>query len=214
MSGMEETSPLTKQKIQAAALAEFLDKGFLGASLRQIVKNAGVTTGAFYGYFSSKEALFASIVEPHAAALMGRFMEAQTSFAELPETEQPGHMGQESADYVHWMVDYICQNHEPVKLLLTKAEGTSYEHFVHNMVEVEVEYTLRYMEVLRRLGQNVPELSRSLCHIIASGMFNGMFEIVVHDMPREQAMRDVDQFRAFYTSGWLALMQSGRDGQT
>ena len=214
MSGMEETSPLTKQKIQAAALAEFLDKGFLGASLRQIVKNAGVTTGAFYGYFSSKEALFASIVEPHAAALMGRFMEAQTSFAELPETEQPGHMGQESADYVHWMVDYICQNHEPVKLLLTKAEGTSYEHFVHNMVEVEVEYTLRYMEVLRRLGQNVPELSRSLCHIIASGMFNGMFEIVVHDMPREQAMRDVDQFRAFYTSGWLALMQNGRDSQT
>ena len=211
---MEETSPLTKQKIQAAALAEFLDKGFLGASLRQIVKNAGVTTGAFYGYFSSKEALFASIVEPHAAALMGRFMEAQTSFAELPETEQPGHMGQESADYVHWMVDYICQNHEPVKLLLTKAEGTSYEHFVHNMVEVEVEYTLRYMEVLRRLGQNVPELSRSLCHIIASGMFNGLFEIVVHDMPREQAMRDVDQFRAFYTSGWLALMQNGRDGQT
>ena len=211
---MEETSPLTKQKIQAAALAEFLDKGFLGASLRQIVKNAGVTTGAFYGYFSSKEALFASIVEPHAAALMGRFMEAQTSFAELPETEQPGHMGQESADYVQWMVDYICQHHEPVKLLLTKAEGTSYEHFVHNMVEVEVEYTLRYMEVLRRLGQNVPELSRSLCHIIASGMFNGMFEIVVHDMPREQAMRDVDQFRAFYTSGWLALMQNGRDGQT
>ena len=211
---MEETSPLTKQKIQAAALAEFLDKGFLGASLRQIVKNAGVTTGAFYGYFSSKEALFASIVEPHAAALMGRFMEAQTSFAELPETEQPGHMGQESADYVHWMVDYICQHHEPVKLLLTKAEGTSYEHFVHNMVEVEVEYTLRYMEVLRRLGQNVPELSRSLCHIIASGMFNGLFEIVVHDMPREQAMRDVDQFRAFYTSGWLALMQNGRDGQT
>ena len=214
MPGMEEASPLTKQKIQAAALAEFLDKGFLGASLRQIVKNAGVTTGAFYGYFSSKEALFASIVEPHAAALMGRFMEAQTSFAELPETEQPGHMGQESADYVHWMVDYICQNHEPVKLLLTKAEGTSYEHFVHNMVEVEVEYTLRYMEVLRRLGQNVPELSRSLCHIIASGMFNGLFEIVVHDMPREQAMRDVDQFRAFYTSGWLALMQNGRDSQT
>ena len=206
MPGMEETSPLTKQKIQAAALAEFLDKGFLGASLRQIVKNAGVTTGAFYGYFSSKEALFASIVEPHAAALMGRFMEAQTSFAELPETEQPGHMGQESADYVHWMVDYICQNHEPVKLLLTKAEGTSYEHFVHNMVEVEVEYTLRYMDVLRRLGREVPELSQSLCHIIASGMFNGLFEIVVHDMPKEQALRDVEQFRTFYTGGWLKLM--------
>ena len=202
---MEERSTATLEKIQQAALAEFLDKGFLGASLRQIVKNAGVTTGAFYGYFSSKEALFNAIVEPHAAALMGRFMEAQTTFAELPEKEQPEHMGLEGR-CVDWMVDYICAHREPVKLLLCCAEGTSYEHFVHNMVEVEVEYTQRYMEVLRRLGRDIPVLDKSLCHIIASGMFNGIFEIVVHDMPRDQAMRDVDQLRAFYTAGWSKLM--------
>ena len=127
---MEEKSTATLEKIQRAAIEEFSEKGFQGASLRQIVKQAGVTTGAFYGYFSSKEALFASIVEPHAAALMGRFMEAQTSFAELPEQEQPEHMGLESSQCVHWMVDYICDHREQVKLLLCKAEGTSYEHFV------------------------------------------------------------------------------------
>ena len=203
---MEEKSTATLEKLQEAALAEFLDKGFLGASLRQIVKNAGVTTGAFYGYFSSKEALFTAIVEPHASMLMSRFMEAQTTFADLPEEEQPKHMGVESRDHVAWMVGYICQHREPVKLLLCCAEGTSYEHFVHNMVEVEVEYTLQYMEVLRRLGKDIPELDKSLCHIIASGMFNGIFEIVVHDMPREQALRDVDQLRDFYTAGWLKLM--------
>ncbi len=203
---MEEKSSDTLEKIQQAALEEFSEKGFLGASLRQIVKNAGVTTGAFYGYFSSKEALFASLVEPHAAALMGRFMEAQTGFAELPEQEQPAHMGEASGDYVDWMVDYICEHREPVNLLLCRAEGTSYEHFVHNMVEVEVEYTLKYMEVLRRLGKDIPQLDQSHCHIIASGMFNGLFEIVIHDMPREQAHRDVTQFRTFYTAGWLELM--------
>ena len=198
---MVESSSATLEKIQQAALTEFLDKGFLSASLRQIVKNAGVTTGAFYGYFSCKEALFASIVEPHAAALMGRFMEAQTSFAGRPEAEQPEHMGEDSESCLDWMVDYICQNREPVKLLLCRAEGTGYESFVHNMVEVEVEYTLRYMEVLRRLGRRVPTLSRSLCHIIASGMFNGLFEVVIHDMPYEQALRDVKQLRAFYGGG-------------
>lgn len=203
---MEEKSNGTLEKIHEAAMAEFLDKGFQGASLRQIVKNAGVTTGAFYGYFSSKEALFASIVEPHAAALMGRFMEAQTSFSELPEQEQPEHMGLESSQCVHWMVDYICDHREPVKLLLTRSEGTSYEHFVHNMVEMEVEYTLQYIEVLRRLGKDIPMLDKSLCHIIASGMMSGIFEIVIHDMPREQALRDVDQLRDFYTAGWLKLM--------
>ena len=203
---MEEKSTATLEKIQQAAMEEFSEKGFQGASLRQIVKQAGVTTGAFYGYFSSKEALFASIVEPHAAALMGRFMEAQTSFAEMPEKEQPEHMGLESSQCVHWMVDYICDHREPVKLLLCKAEGTSYEHFVHNMVEVEVEYTLQYLEVLHRLGHESPQLDAQLCHIIASGMFNGIFEIVVHDMPKEQAMRYVDQLRDFYTAGWLKLI--------
>ena len=203
---MEEKSSATLETILRTAIEEFTEKGFLGASLRQIVKKAGVTTGAFYGYFSSKEALFTAIVEPHAAALMGRFMEAQTSFAELPEAEQPSHMGIESSAYIHWMVEYICLHREPAKLLLCRSEGTSYEHFVHTMVEVEVEYTMKYMEVLRRLGQDIPKLDEQMCHIIASGMFNGIFEIVAHDMPKDKALRYVDQLRDFYTAGWLKLM--------
>ena len=203
---MESKTPDTLEKIQQAALDEFSEKGFLGASLRQIVKHAGVTTGAFYGYFSSKEALFASIVEPHAAILMSKYIDAHISFAELPAEEQPEHMGVESGSYIHWMVDYICQHREPVKLLLCKAEGTGYENFVHNMVEVEVESTLEYMETLHSLGYHFLALNRSLCHIIASGMLGGIFEIVIHDMPREQAMRDVEQLREFYTAGWLKLM--------
>ena len=73
-------------------------------------------------------------------------------------------------------------------------------------VEVEVEYTMKYIEVLRRLGQDIPDLDEQMCHIIASGMFNGVFEIVVHDMPGDKALRYVDQLRDFYTAGWLKLM--------
>ena len=204
---MQDTSNLTLNKIQQAAIDEFLEKGFRGASLRQIVKHAGVTTGAFYGYFSSKEALFASIVEPHAQAIMANFMEAQLRFADLPKNEQPSHMGIESSSCIDWMVDYICEHRDPIKLLLSKAEGTSYENFVHNIVEVEVEYTLKYMDVLRELGYTVPRLDKTLCHIIASGMFGGIFEVVIHDIPKKQAMRDAGQLRAFYTAGWLALIE-------
>lgn len=62
------------------------------------------------------------------------------------------------------------------------------------------------METLCRLGYSIPELSPSLCHIIASGMLGGLVEIVVHDIPQEQALRDVEQLREFYTAGWLKLM--------
>ena len=203
---MGQDALTTRDQIQRAAIREFWEKGFRGASLRQIVKNAGVTTGAFYGYFSSKEALFASIVEPHAAAIMGRFMEAQTSFAELPEAEQPSHMGLESSACVDWMVDYMYQHMEPVRLLLGCAEGTYDEHFVPKLVGVGGEYTERAIQVLRNLGRDVPALDAQLCHIIASGMFNAIFEVVVHEMPYDQARQYIRQLRAFYTAGWYQLM--------
>ncbi|MFQ7355450.1 MAG: TetR/AcrR family transcriptional regulator [Coprococcus phoceensis] len=41
----------------------FWKKGFQAASFRNIVKNAGVTTGAFYGYYKSKEELFEALVK-------------------------------------------------------------------------------------------------------------------------------------------------------
>lgn len=203
---MGEGEQNTLERIHCAAMAEFLEKGFRDASLRQIVKNAGVTTGAFYGYFSSKEALFTSIVEPHAAAVMGRFMIAQTEFAELPREQQPAHMGKESGECVEWMIDYVYDHYRPFKLLICCSDGTPYENFVHNMVEIEVEYTFRYMEVLKSLGHQVPELDKELCHMIASGMFEGMFEIVRHDMPKARAKRFIDQLREFSTAGWMKIM--------
>lgn len=203
---MSETEQTTLELIHAAAREEFLEKGFRSASLRNIVKMAGVTTGAFYGYFSSKEALFASIVEPHAAAVMGKFMTAQTNFAELPEEEQPEHMGKESADCVSWMIEYMYNHYEDFKILICCSEGTSYESFIHSMVEVEVEYTLRYVEVLKKLGNEVSELDRDLCHMIASGMFEGVFEVIRHDMPKERAKVFVARLCEFYTAGWMKIM--------
>ena len=42
---------------------EFLEKGYMKASLRNICKEAGVTTGALYFFFKDKEDLFAALVE-------------------------------------------------------------------------------------------------------------------------------------------------------
>ena len=50
-------------KILDCAKAEFLEKGYMNASLRQICANAGVTTGALYKRYSGKEALFNALVQ-------------------------------------------------------------------------------------------------------------------------------------------------------
>ena len=203
--GKQANGLLTQQKMLRAAVALFLEKGYGKTTTAEIAEAAGMAQSSFFRAFSSKEALFASIVEPHAKALMSRFMDAQLSFAKLPEKEKITHVGVESGSCLRWMVDYICEHREPVQLLICGADGTDYENFIHNMVEVEVESTMQYVETLRSLGYEGHELSHSLCHIIASGMLGGIFEIVIHDMPKEEAMRDVEQLREFYTAGWLKL---------
>ena len=47
---MKQQEETTLERIRRAAMKEFQEKDFLSASLRRIVKAAGVTTGAFYGW--------------------------------------------------------------------------------------------------------------------------------------------------------------------
>ncbi|HYE44736.1 MAG TPA: TetR/AcrR family transcriptional regulator [Caulobacter sp.] len=50
-------------EIVAAALAVFSEKGFAGAKLDEIARRAGVSKGALYLYFETKEELFHAVVK-------------------------------------------------------------------------------------------------------------------------------------------------------
>lgn len=55
----------TQELILETALKHFLKEGYAGASLRKIVKDAGLTTGAFYKYYPTKEKLFNALIDPY-----------------------------------------------------------------------------------------------------------------------------------------------------
>ena len=55
----------TQKNILDTARKHFLKDGLTGASLRNIVKDAGLTTGAFYKYYPTKEALFDALTDPY-----------------------------------------------------------------------------------------------------------------------------------------------------
>ena len=96
---MNKKEQTTLNRIFSAALQEFLEKGYQSASLRNIVKMAGVTTGAFYGYYKSKEELFEALVGKHYNFLLDRFCKAQKEFAETSPEEQPDKLTSTSGFY-------------------------------------------------------------------------------------------------------------------
>ena len=104
---MNESSGGTREQILLAAKAEFLEKGFQHASLRNIVKTAGVTTGAMYGYYDSKEGLFDALVRECYEHVMGEFRGALMAFAELSIEQQPENMGAVSRRCMREMLLYM-----------------------------------------------------------------------------------------------------------
>ena len=196
----------TLESIHRAAKAEFLERGFQSASLRNIVKTAGMTTGAFYGYYKSKEGLFEALVSEHYDFILNRFQAAQREFAALPHEQQPEHLSNISGLSMFDMLHYAYLHLDEFKLILCCSEGTRFAGLIDEMVEIEVTATHAYQKVLAELGRPSPRIDPQLEHILITGMFNAFFELVIHEMPLSDAENYLHEMRAFYTAGWMKIM--------
>lgn len=203
---MSETERTTLELIHCAAKKEFLEKGYKSASLRNIVKAAGVTTGAFYGYYDSKESLFEALVGKQYETFMNCYRKAQEDFAKLPPEQQPDNMGEISGQCMHDMLLYAYDNLETFKMLLCCSEGTRFASMIDEMAEIESKSTHDYQAVLESLGSPSPQIDPQLEHILITGMFNAFFELIIHEMPLDKAEKYLIGLREFYTAGWMKIM--------
>lgn len=203
---MSEIEKRTLELIHTAAQAEFREKGFKSASLRNIVKTAGVTTGAFYGYYKSKEELFDALVGKQYVTFMGKYKETQEAFTRLSPEDQKAGMGVQSGECMDWMTNYAYENMDAFKLILCCSEGTKYENMVHEMVEIEIKATHAFGKILEGLGVPKYHVDPQLEHMLISGLFSAFFEMIIHDVPYDKAKEYVRELRAFHTAGWQKIM--------
>lgn len=204
---MEQTSSSTLERSHLAAKAEFLEKGYQAASLRNIVKNAGVTTGAFYGYYDSKEALFAALVDESYQYLMDTYRKSTTEFERLSAGQQTMQMERSvGKSCMQELLVYMMAHRDAFHLILLCSEGTPYATLIDDLVTLEATATERYCEMLRHSGKQVPIIDKRLEHILLTGMLSTYFEMIIHDISLEDAARYLVELNAFYTAGWLKIM--------
>jgi AcrR family transcriptional regulator len=77
----EEQKALTRRRLLDAAEVVFAKRGFHGASVDEIAREAGATTGALYSNFSGKEDLFLALFERSAQADVRDYAEVSTTQA-------------------------------------------------------------------------------------------------------------------------------------
>ena len=186
---MAKQKPGVSDRVLECAKEEFLSKGFLDASLRTIAQEAGTSTGSIYTRFGDKEGLFRAIVEPVVDEFRAMFREIQESFHQLDGETQPAEMGRYTA-------------RQQVHLVAGGVHGTRFACFLDELVDIEVEYTYRYMEVIGCESVKSGQVTEEFIHIIVTAYFNGMFEVVRHNMDRAAAHRYVKMLNDYHMAGF------------
>ena len=193
-------------KIIAAAVREFTEYGFENASMRRIASEVGLTVGALYRHFPNKEEMFAALVEPTINELMSKYREFCEQGYEVMKCGDVQQLWNESESETKWLMSFIYDHFDVFKLLVCRSQGTRFESFVHDMALLEERSTLDYFERMKQYNMTVNELSQQEFHMLVTANVSALFEAVIHDFSREEAMHYAETLDAFFSAGWKKIL--------
>jgi AcrR family transcriptional regulator len=144
--------PNAKDALVAAARAEFAKRGLRGARIEDITAACGLSKGAFYLHFKSKEALFGNLVDAFTVQMgtcagqrdseMASFLAEEGAvtrrdFAELTPRYRRFLEMETSGDLR--ILELIWDYRDVVGVLLRGAQGTRFEGTIWEMTDREVD---------------------------------------------------------------------------
>ncbi|MBR1613160.1 MAG: TetR/AcrR family transcriptional regulator [Succinivibrio sp.] len=198
----------SKELIIKHGIKEFLERGFKSASLRSIVKKAGLTTGAFYNYYSSKEELFNELVDPyerHFINVVEKSCDDAIASAKndnVLETYEKV-TGAASSE----LFSYVYDHYDNYLLLLSSSDFTEHSNFLNKLVKVVCKKLIAYKRICQKAGLSNDDRTLDIkgLEAIVYSEFKTVFSIVLEEKKKELGVNRMNCAKHFYTSGWKDL---------
>ena len=176
-----------RQALLDAALTEFAAKGFVAARMEDIARHAGLSKGALYLYFSSKEDLFKALLESKATPILEQ-LEAKLA--------QSSGVEEAIKAFAAFAPTLIRSTPMPSLIKILIGEGNQFPDITDFYRHIVIE---RALSSLARLfaeasdvdtgGTDEPELAARL--LVAPLMLGAVWEILYGD--RQEARIDLDK---------------------
>ena len=201
-----EQDKQTKQNLIECAKKEFIEKGYMKASLRTICKNAGVTTGALYFFFEDKDALFQSVVERPIQEL---FFVLKNHFSQELQGFDP-EMGNLEDDFkaVLGILATAYKYKEEFELVLNRAQGSQYENIVDDIVELIYQH---YLEIYWRMkkyrsARQLKQEDKFIVHWMAHDHIDMFIHLLTHCKDEKDARKQAKNMFNYMIGGWRATI--------
>lgn len=198
----------TKEKILEYAKKEFLQKGFKNASLRNISKNAGVTTGAIYGYFKDKDSIFIELVIDFMEGLKNLIIEIEGSEMEsdMLDLFATKESRSDMVNIHNKYINYLYDNIEAAKLIILCADGSSAENFIEQITSFLTELDKKRLNKINISNKKV-DVEEFVIHMLVKFYITSICELIEHDIKREDALRYITKLSTFLFAGWAEILK-------
>ncbi len=159
----------------------------------------------FISTIRRRKCFFDALTDPYVEHIYEIYDGILAEFVELSADEQTRNMSGTSSDGMDQMIDYIYDHYDNFRLLLKCGDSGKFEDFIHNMVEREVEASQKYMKTMCDAGIEFPAVSKSLMHMIYTGFFSSVLQIIEHDMDRGTAKKKCISVKGI-SNWWLGAI--------
>lgn len=176
-----------------SAEAVFFARGYAGATMSDIARHAGISTGNLYRYFENKDALFYTVVTD---GFVEAFLErVRRRVRSLAASEDLAHLGHAAHAREKDLLDFWIEHRRRVVILLEGAAGTRYEGFAAQFADELVALTSSKLRGDRGGHRLRPVVRFTLEHLFA-GTVRSIGAMLRHNTT-ESAIREA--FRAFWS---------------
>lgn len=200
--------PNARASLISAARAEFVKKGLRGARIEDITAACGLSKGAFYLHFSSKEALFGEVVgtvkERLDTLAQERLEQMEHCYAEHGHLSAKD-LAERSERYERLVqletaldlraLELMWDYRDVMHVLLRGSQGTDFESMFSVMVDAEVERVAADFRRLSGSKASRPDVSPTLFGTVIVGTYS----LLVQQMSRMQEKPDL--------AGWARGLQ-------
>ncbi len=191
----------THERILESAAKRFVENGFAGASIREICKEAGVTNGAFYAHFESKEDLFGKLVEPAVSGLGELYGNETSRYMKVRSSEDVLKCLDFAFSTDRAVIHYIYEHEDAFRLLLTASNGTSYEQFANQIVEDEKIGTMAFFELCKPFVSRPESMTANIAAQASSIVVSTIFDCLLSGKTEEEAVLEIQLVSEFCIAG-------------
>lgn len=152
-----------------------------------------------------KKVFFSALVEPAAREFTEIFEDVQKKFHAMESEMQTESLDEYSRNGMIQLVEYMYNHFEEFNLLVNCSYGTKFQNFVEHLVDIETDYTYKYMEAVGLKFKEGRPLTKDFMHIMNTALFESFFEVVRHNMSKEEAMEYIDLLEKYHSAGWSVI---------